>query len=429
MASKLLKLQIDGLLERRKPLIVDFNDDYNFFIGQNGTGKTTVINLVAAALLCDFEKLDKINFEKVELALIDHKLVISKIIVTKTKRDEDPYTDIAYTIKTAESETTYDLDSFAIERSVRATPSRMARQRLFRHHFVDARSQVAAIVDVRWLSIHRATDGVEFSPEGKYITAIDRKLQELANDIAKYFGRLSKSYTDRTTDFQQSSLLSVIRSESKFTFERFLKEIDIEAEQSALKDAFEALGMQKYRYEAILRNHFSDLRNAIAAAGGRTQEAYSWDEISSIYNGWKAHNLVSDYKKLEQEKGKIFKPRDTFIATINALFSPRKKVKVSSRNELIVGIQKGDDLTEIELSELSSGEKQLLIILGEALLQESSPVIYIADEPELSLHVRWQERITGSIKAINPNAQIVFATHSPDIVNVHSENVIDMEVV
>ncbi|WP_236514203.1 AAA family ATPase, partial [Pseudomonas tremae] len=77
--------------------------------------------------------------------------------------------------------------------------------------------------------------------------------------------------------------------------------------------------------------------------------------------------------------------------------------------------------------ELSSGEKQLLIILGEALLQQSAPYVYIADEPELSLHVSWQEQLTGAISQLNRNAQIIFATHSPDIVGVHSESIIDME--
>ena len=81
----------------------------------------------------------------------------------------------------------------------------------------------------------------------------------------------------------------------------------------------------------------------------------------------------------------------------------------------------------IEIEALSSGEKQLLIILGQALLQDLTPVIFIADEPELSLHVEWQEKLTPSIAELNPNAQIVFATHSPDIVGAYSHRIINME--
>lgn len=97
---------------------------------------------------------------------------------------------------------------------------------------------------------------------------------------------------------------------------------------------------------------------------------------------------------------------------------------MNEKNELSV---KTDQNKPFRLSQLSSGEKQLLIVLGEALLQENNPWIYIADEPELSLHVTWQESLVRNLKAINPNAQIIFATHSPDIVSSYSNHVLDME--
>ena len=67
---------------------------------------------------------------------------------------------------------------------------------------------------------------------------------------------------------------------------------------------------------------------------------------------------------------------------------------------------------EIQHQSLSSGEKQLLILLTQTLLQEKQPFIYIADEPELSLHIEWQHKIISAIKELNPNVQIIAATHS-----------------
>ena len=96
----------------------------------------------------------------------------------------------------------------------------------------------------------------------------------------------------------------------------------------------------------------------------------------------------------------------------------------SDRNELIIQTDSGK---KFPLNNLSSGEKQLIIILGESLLQQSTPHIYIADEPELSLHVAWQEKLVSSLKAINPNSQILFATHSPDIVSSYGTSVINIE--
>lgn len=103
----------------------------------------------------------------------------------------------------------------------------------------------------------------------------------------------------------------------------------------------------------------------------------------------------------------------------------RKKFSINLHNELVITTQSGKSLN---LNDLSSGEKQLLIVLGEALLQEKKNCIYFADEPEISLHVKWQESLVEHLRSINPNAQIIFATHSPDVVSIFDDKVFDMEV-
>jgi ATPase subunit of ABC transporter with duplicated ATPase domains len=65
---------------------------------------------------------------------------------------------------------------------------------------------------------------------------------------------------------------------------------------------------------------------------------------------------------------------------------------------------------------LSSGEKQMLIILLTALVQDNQPAVMILDEPELSLHTDWQERLIDDIRKLNGHVQIIIATHSPSII-------------
>jgi predicted ATPase len=76
--------------------------------------------------------------------------------------------------------------------------------------------------------------------------------------------------------------------------------------------------------------------------------------------------------------------------------------------------------------QLSSGEKQLLILLTQALLCEREPVVYVADEPELSLHVTWQEKLISSILQLGGQIQVIVATHSPDIVGPYRNKVVDL---
>ena len=82
--------------------------------------------------------------------------------------------------------------------------------------------------------------------------------------------------------------------------------------------------------------------------------------------------------------------------------------------------------TPIDITSLSSGEKQLFILLAESLLQNKSSQLFITDEPELSLHISLQRIIIEKILEINPNAQIIVATHSPEIAGKFPNNIINM---
>lgn len=65
---------------------------------------------------------------------------------------------------------------------------------------------------------------------------------------------------------------------------------------------------------------------------------------------------------------------------------------------------------------LSSGEKQMLIILLTTLIQDRQPYVLFMDEPEVSLHFDWQKRLIAMVRQLNPNAQIILTTHSPAVI-------------
>ena len=65
---------------------------------------------------------------------------------------------------------------------------------------------------------------------------------------------------------------------------------------------------------------------------------------------------------------------------------------------------------------LSSGEKQMLIILLTVLVENREPYVLLMDEPEISLHIEWQQRLLELITDLNPNVQIILTTHSPAVI-------------
>ena len=66
--------------------------------------------------------------------------------------------------------------------------------------------------------------------------------------------------------------------------------------------------------------------------------------------------------------------------------------------------------------QLSSGEKQILVILLTVLIEDNLPYVLFMDEPEVSLHIDWQKRLVDMILELNPSVQIILTTHSPAVI-------------
>ncbi|HHC24891.1 MAG TPA: ATP-binding cassette domain-containing protein [Desulfobacterales bacterium] len=79
---------------------------------------------------------------------------------------------------------------------------------------------------------------------------------------------------------------------------------------------------------------------------------------------------------------------------------------------------------EFDITELSSGEKQLFIRIMALKMTEVNNSVILVDEPEISLHPSWQQKILRVYERVGKNNQIIAATHSPHVLSsVRSENV------
>lgn len=140
-------------------------------------------------------------------------------------------------------------------------------------------------------------------------------------------------------------------------------------------------------------------------------------EISSKETG-NEHDF-QELKKLLNEKTKqindIYYYRDKFIEQINHLFSDsNKRIDFDENNAIIF---KNHNNKSLSVYELSSGEKQILIILLNVLIQENKSTVILMDEPEVSLHLAWQLDLIDMIQNLNQNCQLIIVTHSAGVFN------------
>ncbi len=113
-----------------------------------------------------------------------------------------------------------------------------------------------------------------------------------------------------------------------------------------------------------------------------------------------------------EEAQRISEPKLKFQDTIDRLFADTGKKIVRTANEIRF-TQIGETLLPYQLS---SGEKQILAILLTVLVQDNKPYVLFMDEPEVSLHVDWQQQLIDLILGLNPNVQIILTTHSPAVI-------------
>ena len=122
--------------------------------------------------------------------------------------------------------------------------------------------------------------------------------------------------------------------------------------------------------------------------------------------------LTSGIPDGQTKAAEVSYPKTKFQNLIDQLFSETGKKIIRKSNEIQFE-QDGDILSPYQLS---SGEKQMLVILLTVLVQDNQNYTLFMDEPEISLHVEWQQQLISLIRSLNPNVQIILTTHSPAVI-------------
>lgn len=406
-------------------IVSDFNPDVNIFIGRNGTGKTTFINILQAVISVDLELLSRLQFEQVTINLFEGKKN-RKIEVSKNAI-ELQFKEIVYKIGTQK----FSLPIIP-ERDLRFLNKRNGRmhpQFFVEHQAI--RKQIGELINVSYLSVNRDNivkdDSRDIRREDIY-NAIDIRLEELVGQLTTYQLQLETELGKLSKKFQEDVLRSTLFNE-EFDYVNTNKPIklDLRRIKIGLKLAYKGLGILDEETENVIEKHIAAIEKAATSINNniedRSKPIYPNDvtPLTLLRRTERINELSSE---LENSKKKIFERLDDYVKLLNEFHETKD---FSLQDSKVGGLSIIKDKTDISINQLSSGEKQLIILLTEALLQKGKQTLFIADEPELSLHIEWQRKVISSIRKLNPNSQIIVATHSPEIVGKYKESTINME--
>lgn len=416
MSSYFIKsFKIDKLWSYRD-IDLTFNKDVNILIGPNGSGKTTILNLLHSILSGDLRSISNVNFEQAKVGLRSFK---GKSVRTIKVNIADGFLKF----KVGRKEHKIHTDIFFPQPSLFYVHGRgdISRKRLS--------EEIAALVPLIWLPVSRRLPVTEDEEEQHIkkgaLESVDLRLGELLDRLSDYHSRLNAQLSERYKKFEHQVLSVILYNKDYDRLDSISLSLPTDAEKEQLQRAFKAAGLLDEQMQIRINDHFNAAEETVKRILEDKSVRLESEDIPVLPLINRTKDMVEYAGQLEKDREQIFAPLQLYEKTVSS-FLNSKSVEVDGSGQLKIELFPSPSSSKLDPRLLSSGEKQILILLTQALLRIDEPVVYIADEPELSLHVSWQEKLLGSLMTLGGQKQIIVATHSPDIAGNFQNKVIDL---
>ncbi|EMA4515768.1 AAA family ATPase, partial [Enterobacter hormaechei] len=191
-----------------------------------------------------------------------------------------------------------------------------------------------------------------------------------------------------------------------------LEELDVYSRSNNLAKTLYIL-LQEFSKESILNEKEREKIDAM-------------NEIKSMLDYVPEDRKLSLEKTIREleEKSDYKRELNDFIAIVNSFFELTNR-KIFIDNEGLISLEYKENY--YKWFDFSKGEMTLLSLLLVVYLHRNENVIFLFDEPDLSLHIKWQKNLISKLAAIAPSSQFIISTHSPALIgNYNDQSIINI---
>ena len=435
---KIKKLKIDklyGYIDKE----IDFNSDLTLLVGINGSGKTSILNLINWIIRPSLPHLCVTEFKHLSLSFSYNNTAFEincsqqkSILKYSIKTNEKEYNPLIVRLNTHPKTILNDevLRANLIEGYQSLSPVEKEKETwdlissfpnptiigLDRNLYAEESANNVYYEERMKIRTHRKST----SPLDRVKDIVNREYRKRRNIVLNLTNTLKNQLMLSTFDGSLSfdSISTGIRYKLTLT--------QIENAEKRVNDYFDNFekGALTTNDHDSIKKYFSQLKNITK----QYQTTPDDDRVKLLYSlnanqFIKIRKLLNEFEKFETKSQKAMEEIHTYIDTLNFFLKDSAKKILFKEDTAEINFstldKKGKVLTEYkDINFLSSGEQQILILFSYIAFNSGDGRVFIIDEPELSLHIKWQEDFLEKLDIITPKStQLIFATHSPILAN------------
>lgn len=437
---------------------IPFDDKVKILIGENGLGKTTILNILYYILSKKYSKLIKMNFDEIFLKfednsefnlkkqeIIEYYESLSQDTPMFIKRLERDVDFVQLKLNIEEKLSDYNLEQLDLFGETDSEKEEEYNYKLdkFIENYLNTYNKSL----LRFAPIHRIIMEVK-----KLLNTKNNKFIEFQNKVKSFNTKILYFPTYRRVEEDLKNIDANLYKDKRNVEIHYAIKKDSKVSDTlinfGMEDVSERISNIQQKIDKSTKQGFRDLTGSVLSQllkGQPNERDLNTTKLEAKTVKIVLHRVGSslpdsDREKilelLENDKGFddntllvyfILKLVDIYDAVKYLDDSIKKFVKVCNKylenkefiyNESTIDLRifrKNSLRTEVLLSQLSSGEKQIISLFSKIYLEEDAKIMVLFDEPELSLSMKWQQLLLPDIIDSNKCDFLLSVTHSPFI--------------